>query len=91
MRKKIIKKTEIRKKKKTQKNKQNVKTKASFRQEKIAISNMHVIGNRTYKIRIQIKGMFTASSQRIKSSMTGGRLEAGISSQIPERNISIET
>lgn len=29
--------------------------------------------------------MFTASSQRIKSSMTGGRLEAGISSQIPEK------
>lgn len=29
--------------------------------------------------------MFTASSQRIKSSMTGGRLQAGISSQIPEK------
>lgn len=30
------------------------------------------------------EGMFTASSQRIKSSMTGG-LEAGISSQNPEK------
>lgn len=29
--------------------------------------------------------MFTASSQRIKLSMTGGRLEAGISSQIPDK------
>lgn len=29
--------------------------------------------------------MFTASSQRIKSSMTGGRLRAGISSQVPEK------
>lgn len=70
--------------------KKKSKTKARFRQEKIAISNMHSIGNRTYKeikrqIQIQIKGMFTASSQRIKSSMTGGRLQAGISSQIPEK------
>lgn len=29
--------------------------------------------------------MFTASSQHIKLSMTGGRLEAGISSQIPDK------
>lgn len=29
--------------------------------------------------------MFTASSQRIKSSMTGEGLEAGISSQNPEK------
>lgn len=35
--------------------------------------------------------MFTASSQRIKLSMTGGRLEAGISSQIPDTDISNET
>lgn len=69
--------------------------KACFRQEKTAISKMHSIGNRTYKIKRQIQiqrnGMFTASSQHIELSMTGERLGGGISSQIPETNVSIVT
>lgn len=49
MKKKERKKNKIKKNKDPARNKQNVITKDYFRREKMPISNMHSVGNRTYK------------------------------------------
>lgn len=79
-----------------QKNKQMTKQKkAQFRQEETAISNMHSIGNRTYK---RSKDRYKSKKRNVYSIKSADQIESDrrealsrISSQIPDRNISNRT